>query len=398
MTTSETARKCIDQLLITHPELLPIAMQQGYELNGLTEASKKMGGRRFRRVKIKEVEEKVVAYTLYPCDVLPYLTGMVDDVEKALFLKRFGVPDWALTHVFGRNDSYWYRQTNAFGRYNLVGTTVKANAQIPTHLLADEKHAKAHGDKWYIATTVANDCVLGASVSATADAGGLQTAYGVFKDEALAVNTAYEPETVNTDGWAATGKAWRTLFPNITIILCFLHAFIKIRSRCKRLGAHYEQIKQQVWDIYHAPDRDGFMHQVRGLQAWVLKERASLTTGVLEALDKLCRKAPLYCTTFDHPAAYRTSNMLDRHMEPMARWLAGGRYFHGNLHAAELRVRSWALLHNYGPYCPRAKVSDTYSSPAHQFNQSVYRDNWLENLLVSSSCQGFRYKHRKREC
>ncbi len=97
---------------------------------------------------------------------------------------------------------------------------------------------------------------------------------------------------------------------------------------------------------------------------------------------------------FDHPHAYRTSNMLDRHMEPMARWLFNGRYFHGNRLSADLRIRGWALLHNFRPYCPRAKISETFQAPAHKLNGTIYRDNWLENLLVSTSGQGFQHRHR----
>ena len=182
---------------------------------------------------------------------------------KGLFLKQFGVPDWALTYVLGRNDSFWYRQTESFGRYNLMGSTVKKKDKIPQDLLADEKHAKAHGGKWYVGTTVAQDCVLGASVSTTADAKGLTSAYGVFKQEALAIQPHYQPKTVNTDGWVATSKSWHTLFPSVVIILCFLHAFIKIRSRCKRLGDYYEQIKNQVWEIYRATNRHEFNDKVR---------------------------------------------------------------------------------------------------------------------------------------
>ena len=112
-------------------------------------------------------------------------------------------------------------------------------------------------------------------------------------------------------------------------------------------------------------------------------------------LDKLCQRADQYCLTFDYPTAYRTSNMIDRHMEPMARWLASSRYFHGNVQSAEIRTRSWALLHNYWPYCPRAKIREQYQSPAHKLNKFVYRENWLENMLVATSCQGFRYRHKK---
>jgi hypothetical protein len=398
MATSQKARDCLSEQMTVHPELFPAAMAQGYKFNGWTELSKKMPNMRLRRIRLSKTDEtgRKLAYTIAPCDVLPYMTGMASDVENGLFLKQFGVPDWALTYLFGRNDSYWYRQTEAFGRYNLVGSTVKEAEKVPKDLLADEKHGKAHGGKWYVATTVAQDCVLGASVSTTADAKGLMAAYEVFKQEAQAVDPDYQPETVNTDGWAATGKAWQLLFPSIVNILCFLHAFIKIRSRCKRLGDHYEQIKQQVWEIYGAADRDEFKERVSTLKKWVLDYREGLTTYATEAIDKLCQRADQFCLTFDHPTAYRTSNMLDRHMEPMARWLASSRYFHGNVQSAELRTRAWALLHNYRIYCPRAKVSDTFHSPAHKLNGFVYRDNWLENLLVASSCQGFRLSHKKR--
>lgn len=398
MSTSQKARNCLTEQIKTHPELFPAAIALGYKFNGWTEVSKKMPDMQLRRIRLSQTDKngRKLAYTIAPCDVLPYMTGVVSDVEKGLFLKQFGVPDWALTYVLGRNDSYWYRQTEAFGRYNLVGCTVKEKDNIPKDLLADEKHAKAHGGKWYVGTTVAQDCVLGASVSTTADTKGLTDAYRVFKQEAQAIQPQYQPETVNTDGWAATSKAWRTLFPSVVIILCFLHAFIKIRSRCKRLGEYYEQIKQQVWEIYHAVDRDEFNGKVRSLQNWVLVHRRGLTTYAMESIDKLCQRADQFCLTFDYPTAYRTSNMLDRHMEPMARWLASSRYFHGNLQSAELRTRAWALLHNYRIYCPRAKVSDSFRSPAHKLNGFIYRDNWLENLLVASSCQGFRLSHKKR--
>ncbi|MCP4358417.1 MAG: hypothetical protein GY796_10415 [Chloroflexi bacterium] len=56
---------------------------------------------------------------------------------------------------------------------------------------------------------------------------------------------------------------------------------------------------------------------------------------------------------------------------------------------SELQTRSWALLHNFWPYCLRAKAPEIYQSPAYKLNGFVYRDNWLENLLVATSFQGF---------
>lgn len=132
MATSQKARKYLTEQMKTHPELFPIAMAQGYKFNGWTEVSKKMPQMKLRRIRLLQADENArkLAYTIAPCDVLPYMTGMASDVEKGLFLKQFGVPDWALAYVLGRNDSYWYRQTEAFGRYNLSNKFGKSTMQL----------------------------------------------------------------------------------------------------------------------------------------------------------------------------------------------------------------------------------------------------------------------------
>src|SRR4029077_19366405 len=114
-------------------------------------------------------------------------------------------------------------------RNSLVWTTVRDAAQLPAHLAADEHHADWAGQKGYIATTVGSGCVLGVALTASADDAQLQQAYGVFAAEARDVAPEYAPETVSTDGWAATQNAFQTWFPLITVVLCFLHGFLKIR-------------------------------------------------------------------------------------------------------------------------------------------------------------------------
>ncbi len=98
---------------------------------------------------------------------------------------------------------------------------------------------------------------------------------------------------------------------------------------------------------------------------------------------------------FDYPDAYRTSNMIDRHMEPMDRCLDSARYFHGHLMSAEFQIRAWALMHNFQHYCPRSNIRKQYQSPAHKLNRFVYHDNWLHNLLISTSGQAIYAHHRK---
>lgn len=379
----------LDSQIEQHPELFPATIQRGYILHDILPESRKLPGIRLRRIKVlaqDSSEEEV--FTIRPSFVLSYMTAYTDDVEKALFLRRWSVPHWALTYVFGRDDQYWYRLERRLGHNSLVGTTVKDPAKLPQDLLADEKHTRFNGQKAYIATTVADDCVLGTSIVLGADGDNLTEAYGHFKTEARNVAPDYEPQTVNTDGWTATHLAWQALFPMITIILCFLHSFIKIRDCCKRMKDHYAAIKTQVWEAYHTPDADAFRQKIAELKTWA---QQTVPTGAgLDAILKLCGKAPEFAKAYAYPSAYRTSNMVDRHMEPMSRYLHGCRYFHGHLVSAEYGCRAWALLHNFQPYCPRAQVAKRYKSPAHKLNGFVYHDNWLHNLLISASMGGYR--------
>ena len=151
------------------------------------------------------------------------MAGYTDEVEKALFLRgKFGVPYWGLTHVFGHNDLYWERLELSLGRNSIVGTTVKHAEHLPQDVLADAKHTWLHGLPVYVATTVADDGILGASVAMHADAADLTAAYQQFKTEAQTLKADDQPTTVNTDGWQATQLAWRNLFAHVTLIVCFL--------------------------------------------------------------------------------------------------------------------------------------------------------------------------------
>jgi len=379
-------RKWVDEMIAQYPELFPKEIVGGYTLHD-GRSSEKMEGVRLRRIRLKVCDSagKEQVFTIAPSGVLPYFAGLTDDVEKAMFLRRFDVPFWALAYVFGRDDKYWYRQENQFGRYSIVQTVVKDPEKLPLHLLADEKITWLNGEKVVVATTVGEDCVLGASVALSADEENLTEAYRHFKEEAQTVKADYAPETVNTDGWSATQRAWLNLFPLVVLIECFLHAFIKIRERGKHLKELFRQLSQQVWDVYRATDVAAFRLKAEELRLWAEK---NTTSYVLEAVRKLCAKTERFALAYDHPLAHRTSNMLDRHMNAMARWLDSARFFHGHWTSAERSIRAWALLHDFGPYCPRSKASQNYSSPAHKLNGFVYHQNWLHNLLIATSMSG----------
>ncbi len=254
--------------------------------------------------------------------------------------------------------------------------------------MAEEKQSWLKGERVSIATTAAHDGILGASVAPSASQVDVEKASGVFASEARAVDAAYAPETVNTDGGQATQGAWKALFTQITVILCFLHAFLKIRDRAtKTLGDAFAQVQKRVWEAYHAPSKRAFSQRLRRLRAWA---ETALPDGVMQSrtLD-LCEKRDQCSKSYDHPEAQRTSNMVDRLMKFLDRAFFHAQYFHGMPDSAESRVRALALLWNFCPSSPETmRKYAGQACPAERLNGKRYADNWLENLLVSGSMNG----------
>ena len=326
------------------PELFPAGFDQGYCLHGFGRESLKLSGLKLRKI----VLANGASYWLRPSFIFSYMTGTVDQLAYPLLLAAHGVPPWLLTIGFGHSDMYWYRVIERLGRNSLVGTTVHDSAQLPEHLVADEHHADWAGQKGYIPTTVGGGCILGVALTASADDVHLQEAYGVFAAEARDVDPEYAPQTVNTDGWASTRNAFQTLFPLITVVLCFLHGFLKIRDRCRKA----RELHRRVWDVYRAATAEEFRRLMNEFQQWCATQ--TWTAAVHEMLTKLWNKTEFYVVAYSHQGCHRTSNAVDRPMNRLCRLMYANRGLHGHQGSSELRLRGWALLLNFRPYAPRS--------------------------------------------
>ena len=225
---SSIAHKYITHYYNEMPECFPSEMEKGYQLNGRDRKSKK--------TKIVQRRLKIGSniYRIRPSFILPYQRGRTEEASKGLFLIRFGVPFWALSFCFGHNPMWWYRLYLCLSTNSLVGTTIREADNLPQDILADEHHIKLRGKKAYVATTVGNNCFLGMDVALSADEHSLYDSYSVFKEEASDLNPDYQPDTVNIDGWFSTQNCWKSLYPTIVVIECFLHAFIKVRNRATK--------------------------------------------------------------------------------------------------------------------------------------------------------------------
>jgi hypothetical protein len=377
-------RNELEAFINRYPELFPNKIKAGYRLKEIR-VSKKTG------IPTRRILADGVSYTIRPSFVMPYHVAFSADADNAMFLRKFDVPFWGLHHVFGKDAMYWYRMEQSLGRNSIIGTTIKDPDLLPEHIAADEKHSRLEGNKVYIATTVGENCISGASVSEDAGEKGLKEGYGIFKDESLDLNPDYQPKSVNTDGWKATMKAWKSLFPCIAVIACFLHVFIKIRDRSsKKYKDFFSAVGDKIWHCYEAESKAAFSQRVRRLCEYANAE--NLPDVISKPLMKLKKNLSAYSKAYDFQGCHRTSNMVDRLMQRMDRHLFSTFYFHGGLQTAELSIRGWALIQNFAPCNPvTVKKHDGLRCPAEWLNKSRYHENWLENLLVSASMGGFRY-------
>ena len=276
-------RALLDQTMAESPELFPPCLGDGYALHGFARASRKLDGIRLRKIRPRGGGE---TFHLRPSFVMSYMAGTTDELAYPLLLASFGVPMWVLTLGYGHNEMFWYRHVERLGRNSLVGTTVRDPARLPEHLAADEHHVDWSGEKGYIATTAAEGCLLGIALTKSADDAHLAVAYGDFAAEARDVKLDYVPQSVNTDGWACTQNAFRSLFAGIAVILCFLHGFLKIRERCHKQQNH--ELHRRVWEVYRAPTVEDFRRLMNELWAWCATQ--TWTSSVRDMVAKLWKK------------------------------------------------------------------------------------------------------------
>lgn len=319
--SEEHYRNCVQDLSLfrqhlakvqaAHPELFPSVFTKGYTFHDCYSSRKLKIV--VRRIKLKANKE---VFTLRPSFVMPYFIASTDEVERALYLRQWGVPFEALAYVFGRDAMFWYRAWLCLGRTNLVGTSVKSAQAMPADLVADEKITWVCGREVAVATTAGGGCFLGVTVVDKDDTEGLLAGYGEFAKQAEEVFTGYQPRSVCTDGWKATREAWRKLFPHIRLVLCYLHSALKIAQRCR--GELRCEVLERVWQAYRAETKRAFSQRLRRLQQWATQQ---LSGAVSEMVLKLCKRRKDFTVAYESPGAARTSNAVDRLLNRVDRLL-----------------------------------------------------------------------------
>lgn len=408
---NDQLRSLLADCYARHPECFPPEFENGFGFKDF-KYSKKMD-LRIRRIRVGFGSEERF-YRVVPCDVMPYMTAQVQEVEKALFLRKFNVPYWGLEHAFGRSSSFYWRIEKRMGMTSIAGTltgeveveikenkktgTVERSAcecALPEDLACDEKHAKYLGEKAYVAMSAGGGCVLGAELTEGCDKASLAEGYGVLKEEIARAAPGHEIKSVNGDGYSSTTAALRQVWGSSAVLItCILHLYIALRDGCKRkYKEQFEGVADGFWYCFEAETKRSFV------QRW----RAFIKTCVTEAADwlpekmlgKLQRadenKLSSYKAWYDRPQGHRVSVAVDRVMGSLDRRLFAMRHLRGHFVNSRLLIRAWAHLHNFAPWNPHTAKMKNARCPAEHLTKQRYRENWLENFRVASSLAGYRY-------
>ena len=102
-------RAWLDTMIANYPELFPADIEIGYTLHDILPPSVKMPDVQLRRIQLKAQDENGCrpVFTIASSEVLPYMTGYTDEVEKPLFLRRFSVPFWSVLQKSVQGEFRW---------------------------------------------------------------------------------------------------------------------------------------------------------------------------------------------------------------------------------------------------------------------------------------------------
>ena len=74
-------RICINERIELFPELFPAEITKGYLMKDIYHSKK-------QAAPIRRIQIAGIAYTIRPSFLMPYMTGFVDEIEKALYMKK----------------------------------------------------------------------------------------------------------------------------------------------------------------------------------------------------------------------------------------------------------------------------------------------------------------------
>ena len=305
-----------------------------------------------RRVHLPQTRQ---VFAIRPSLLMPGAIGTTDEFAHPLNLKRWAVPNDALSQTFGRDPKVYERAMRALGTFPIVATLFTRAEQLPEHLVADEKFTRLDGQRTYIATTAARGAILGAELVGSSSDQDLEQAYSVVLEQARVLKPDYAPASVCLDGFEASKKAWGSWCGSVTVVLCYLHSVLALY---KAAGRHLrEQVCKRAWEVYAAESKASFSQRLRRFDEWAQEKLGAgkFEDKVRARVAKMRAKRDEFTVSYGVTGAHRTSNMVDRVMCIQARHLSAQRNMRGRLETARVTVRAHANVWNFHEYAQRTR-------------------------------------------
>ena len=122
-----TFRSTLIKIKKQYPELFPPDFDNGFILHEITRSIKL--DIPLRWIKINATGN---IFLVRPSFVMPYCVSTTDEIEKPLYLRRWGASFDELSYIFGRSPKHYERALASIGRNSIVDSTIKdANSIRP---------------------------------------------------------------------------------------------------------------------------------------------------------------------------------------------------------------------------------------------------------------------------
>ena len=140
-----------------------------------------------------------------------------------------------------------------------------------------------------------------------------------------------------------------------------------------------EKIYLNIWTIkkcsikirYKATDKHTFSQRIRRLREF---SKNILDNKIKKKVLKLCSKKYSF----------------------MDKFLYNRKYLKGRKQTAQKSITAFCIAHNFRPYVPATVKKKNIRSPFEKLNGFQYHDNWLQNMLIATSGNGYRNFQQKK--
>jgi len=173
------------------------------------------------------------------------------------------------------------RLVYALGQQSLGTVVMWCGLQLPTYVLADEKHSRCLTDKVYLPTIISGRVIWHLGYTEEASAAAFTASYAVFQRAASQYDPSYRVKGVLTDGFDSTTKSLWIVFPGARLGPCLRHTLLKLPKKLTAIASAVRMaLRTQFHTLwYRARQRKGLRVLALGQRLRRFTDHGATTAG-----------------------------------------------------------------------------------------------------------------------